>query len=246
MDLIKTIENKINNKEIYRIIFYGPSTTNMQSVFPNWPEIIRYVLREHLEKITGDWKFPDWYIQTANRALDGATSKDLLANCEEFVLKEKPDLVFLSVSKNDAYLNIDLKETEINTRKFMEVLLKNKIAVVFTTSAPSKEKRISVKIMPFVESDRKVARLYKQEENFEFIDFFQLIPASITEKMYSFISDGNEKLGFKPGDIDTVHFNRYGNAVIAGTVLKECFGANFDADKFLADLKDETKMHPRF
>jgi len=218
----------------------------MQSVFPAWPEIVRYALREHLEKIIGDWKIPDWYIQTANRALDGATSRELAEECEEFVIKEKPDLVFLSVAKNDAYFNVDTKETEINAKKIIDILLKNKIFTIFTTNVPSVDKKINAKIMPFVEADRKAAQFYGQEANFKFVDFFNLIPEQIAEKIYTFISDGNEFVGLKSGDIDTIHFNRYGNALVAGIVLKECFGINFDADKFMADLKDESRMYPRF
>ncbi len=245
MNIILGIKNKINKREIYRIVFYGPSTTNMQHVFPAWPEIIRYVLRENINKLMDSYN-SDWYIQTANRALDGAASRDLLDNSEEFVIKENPDIVFLSVSKNDAFVGIKPQETEANTKKLIDIFLKKQITVVFTTSVPSVDKKINDKIIPFVERDRMVAQFYDRVEKFQFIDFFNSISAKMTEKMYTYISERNEDFGFQQGDIDTVHFNRYGNAIVAGVILKECFGVNFDADKFLADLKDETKKYPQF
>lgn len=240
------ILEKIKNKKIYRIIFYGPSTTNMQSIFPAWPEIIRYALRDHFEKTIGDWKGPDWYIQTANRSLDGATSGELLQNCQEFVLDEKPDLVILSASKNDAYFDVDPKETEANEKQLIDKLIGNNIDILFTTSMPSSDKNINNKIVSYMEVDRGIALFYKDNARFKFIDLFQLAPEQILKDIYTLNSDGNEVMGFKVGDIDTVHFNRYGNAVVAGIVLKECFGFDFDARKFLTDSQDETRMYPRF
>lgn len=247
MNLIKEIENKIKSENIYKIVFYGASTTTVTYSFPNWAEIMRYVLREKLDEIIGNWKVPSWFIQSFNGGLDGASSKDLLMNLERFVIKEDPDAVFLSASKNDAYYNFEVGETERNIKRIIEKLLKNEIKVIFTTSIPSSSEDRNNRINNFVENDRNIASKYKDNSNFLFVDFFKLIEKKYRGKMYTLIQESNEKItDSKRGDIDTIHFNKYGNAVITSVLLKECFGIDFNIDKFMKDIKDDTRKNPRF
>lgn len=117
MNLVKETGKKIKSENIYKIVFYGPSTTDVAYSFPNWTEIMRYVLREYFNGIIDNYKISDWHIQTSNRGLKGASSKDLLVNLESFVIEEKPDLVFLSVTKNDAYYDFDIKKPRIISKK---------------------------------------------------------------------------------------------------------------------------------
>ena len=247
MDLIKEIEKKIKSENIYKIVFYGASTTTVTYSFPNWAEIMRYVLREKLDEIIGDWKVPSWFIQSFNGGLDGANSKELLMNLERFVIKEDPDAVFLSASKNDVYYNFKVGETEKNIKQIIEKLLKNEIKVIFTTSIPSSSESRNNKINNFVENDRNIAFEYKDNSNFLFVDFFKLIKKKYRGKMYTLIQESNEKItDSKLGDVDTIHFNKYGNMVIASILLKKCFGIEFNADKFMKDIKDDTRKNPRF
>lgn len=247
MDLIKEIENKIKAKNIYKIVFYGTSTTTVTYSFPNWAEIMRYVLREKLDEIIGDWKVPSWFIQSFNAGLDGASSTDLLENLERFVIKENPDLVFLSVSKNDFYYNFKEKETKKNIKQIIDRLLKKGIKVIFTTSVPSSDEKRNNNIMVFAENDRKIASKYKDDSNFLFVDFFELIKKKYLGRMYTLIQESNEKItDSKLGDIDTIHFNKYGNAIIASVLLKKCFGIKFNVGKFIKDIEDNTRKNPRF
>ncbi|MCK5084608.1 MAG: SGNH/GDSL hydrolase family protein [Candidatus Pacebacteria bacterium] len=247
MDLIKEIEKKIKDEDIFKIVFYGASTTVVAYSFPNWAEIIKYALRERFEEIIGDWKAPYWFIQSFNGGLDGASSRDLLMNLERFAIKENPDLVFLSASKNDAYYNFKPGETEKNTKQITEKLLKNGVKIIFTTSIPSYDEKRNDKIKIFAEKDRKIASEYKDNSNFLFVDFFKLIENKYLGKMYTLIQESNEEIiDSKRGDIDTIHFNKYGNAVVASVLLKECFGIDFDVDQFIKDIKDDTRKNPRF
>jgi lysophospholipase L1-like esterase len=244
---MKDIENKIKSEDIFKIVFYGASTTVVAYSFPNWAEIMKYALREKFEEIIGDWKAPYWFIQSFNGGLDGASSKDLLINLERFVIEENPNLVFLSASKNDVYYNFKVGETKKNIKQIIEKLLKNEIKVIFTASIPSSSESRNNKINNFVENDRNIASEYKDNPNFLFVDFFKLIKKKYLGKMYTLIQESNEKItDSKQGDIDTIHFNKYGNAVVASVLLKECFGIEFSVDKFMKDIKDDTRKNPRF
>ncbi|MCK5490815.1 MAG: SGNH/GDSL hydrolase family protein [Candidatus Pacebacteria bacterium] len=247
MNLISEIENKIKTEEVFKIVFYGASTTTVTYSFPNWAEIMRYTLREKLDEIIGDWKVPAWFIQSFNAGLDGASSRDLLNNLDDFVIKESPDLIFLSISKNDFYYKFKLKETTKNTKKIIDKLLKKGVNIIFTTSVPSSDEKRNEKINIFLENDRKIAIEYENNSNLIFVDFFELIKKKYRSKMYTLIQESNENItDAKKGDIDTIHFNKYGNAVIASVLLKECFGIEFDVDKFIKDIKDDTRKNPRF
>lgn len=247
MDLIKGIEKKIRDEDIFKIVFYGASTTTVTYSFPNWAEIMRYVLREKLDEIIGDWKVPSWFIQSFNAGLDGASSKDLLMNLERFVIKENPNVVFLSASKNDAYYNFRVEETEKNIKQIIEKLLEENVKIIFTTGIPSSDEKRNNKLKIFTEKDKKIASEYKDNSNFLFVDFFGLIKKKYREKMYTLIQESNEEItDSKLGDIDTIHFNKYGNAIVASVLLRECFNIKFDVEKFMKDIKNDTRKNPRF
>ena len=247
MNLIKEIENKIKKEDIFKIVFYGTSTTTVTYSFPNWAEIIRYVLREKLDEIIGDWKSPSWFIQSFNAGLDGANSRDLLKNLKRFVIAENPELVILNISKNDLYYNFKTEETKNNSKQIIDRLLENGVKIIFTTGIPSSDEKRNNNLMVFVENDRKIAFDYKDISDFLFVDFFKLIDEKYFDKMYTLIQESNEKItNSKKGDIDTIHFNKYGNAIVASVLLKECFNIRFNIDKFIEDIKDNTRKNPRF
>lgn len=63
---LEDIKTSIEKGKPYLIAYYGASTTSQEYVFPNWGDIIRYVLKFELEQIMNDWKKPLWNIHTIN------------------------------------------------------------------------------------------------------------------------------------------------------------------------------------
>lgn len=247
MKFFDEIVNNASKDQLFNVVYYGPSTTSVDFVFPNWGQVVQYVMREELTKIIGDYKKAFWNFQVSNRGLDGASSGDLLERMDDLVLNSKPDLVFLSAGKNDAYYEIDKEITRKNTREMIGKLLDGGARVVFVTSVPSSEERINEKISDYVEVDREVAKEFLDNENFVFIDFCELFPEELIEKSYTLITkDGNDVVGLEPGDTDSIHYNKFGNLVVAKIFLKEVFGIDFDENKFFDDLSDLTKEYPEY
>ncbi len=50
----------------------------------------------------------------------------------------------------------------------------------------------------------------------------------------------------KKGEIDPIHYNRYGNAIVAKILLKKVFSVDFDEEKFLEDLANPIVKWPRY
>ncbi|MDA3815312.1 MAG: SGNH/GDSL hydrolase family protein [Patescibacteria group bacterium] len=238
---MKTIVQK---DELFSIVFYGASTTSVEYSFPNWGEIIRYWLKEYIAEKIGKYY---WNLQTANRGLYGAGSQELLDRFEVMVENLDAKLIILQIGKNDFYYKIDKSITENNTRKIIQKSLEKNMLVVFTTSVPPATKELSEKIKEYAEVDRKVAKEFAGNENFMFIDFYNFFSEEDLERSYTLISEGgNVNIGIIPGGLDPVHFNKHGNALIAKIILKESFGIDFDHNKFIQDLSDNTKKYPGF
>lgn len=233
----------VQRQLFFRIVFYGASTTSQEFVFPNYGEIIRYVLKEEAIKVSGDWKYSYWSLQTSNRGLNGASSYDLKRYCSELVLAEKPHLVFLSMGKNDADLGIGIHETEENTRFVMQRILESGAHLVFATTVPSNNEKRNQKISSFIDLDRTVSSEFARNEKFLFIDFYSLIPREELDFFYTLIGEKNEVAQMKEGEIDFVHYSQYGNAYVAGVYLREVFGIRFDHKKFLQGLMDKSKKY---
>lgn len=237
----------IKQDELYSIVFYGASTTSAEYAMPNWGEIIRYCLKMEMEDAIGDYKKANWNIQTANRGLNGGSSQDLLERFDELVLSLSPRIIFLSVGKNDAYYEIDRRITEENTRKIIQKSLNANMKVVFMTTVPALTEKLNDKIRNYVEVDRNVAQEFLNNENFMFIDFYDFFTKEDLEKSHTLISvNGNEIVGITPGEIDPIHYNKIGNALVAKIILKEIYGLNFDSEKFISDLADISKKYPGY
>lgn len=247
MIFYKAAKQSVLDEEPFFITFYGPSTTSMEFVFPNWGEIIRFALKRSLEEESNLYKIAYWYIQTSNYGLNGATSRDLRMHFDKLVTKRKPQLVFLNGSKNDPFLDIPLRETKRNTEWLIERCLALDVLLVFTTSVPALKDELNKKIMQYVDLDRRVAQGFQTNENLRFVDFYEHFKKDDTKKSYSLISpSGNEHFQVEPGQVDPIHFNRFGNAFVAKILLKEIFEIDFDHIKFLNDLEDESKKYPGF
>lgn len=238
----KDLENKIKQDKIFSIVYYGASTTSIDYVFPGWGSIMRYWLRDYIKENVGPYY---WNLQTVNRGLDGASSGELLERFSQMIESVNPDLVFLNIGKNDYYYKIKQEETEKNTRKIIEKSLKNGYKVVFTTSVPALTKDLNQKIKPNVDLDRRMAQEFSDNKDFIFVDFYNFFSEEDLKRSYTLISDnGNKVIGIKPGEVDPIHFNKYGNALVAKILLKEVFGIEFAHEKFIRDLDDNTKKYP--
>jgi len=241
------IKEQVEKDQLFLIVYYGASTTSQESIFPNWGEIIRYVLKDKLTDEIGDYKKAYWNLQTLNLGLDGASSIDLLKRFEDLVLEKKPNLIILEASKNDVYYKIDKKTSEINNRKIIQKALDKGIKLVFIKEIPSLREDLNKKISDYLETDKKVADEFKDNKGFIFIDLFNLFPKNLLKRAYTRISmGGNPDVGFGPGEVDPVHYNRFGSAIVAKIILKEAFGIDFNEEKFLKDLDDSTKKYPDF
>ena len=241
------IKSKVEKDKPYLIAYYGASTTSHEWIFPNWGDIIRYVLKDELEHALKDWKKPAWNIHTINLGLDGATSSDLFNRFDKLVLDKNPNLIFLEEGKNDIYFNIEGKVTEANKKKTIRKALEKGIKVVFISTIPSLWEKLNRKIINNMEVDNNVAREFKDDKNFMFVNLFELFPKNLIEKSYTLISkEGNDVVGIAPGEIDPIHYNRYGNAIVAKILLKKVFGIDFDENVFLKDLNNPEKQYPDY
>lgn len=242
------IKKSAEQDKLSLIIYYGASTTSFEHVFPNWGEIMRYVLKAETEVYVSDndGKNAYWNLQTVNFGLAGASSIDLSERFDDLVLARNPRIIFLNVGKNDVYFKIDKRITEKNTEKIIKKALAKNIKVVFTTTVPPLRGDLNKKIFDYVEVDKSVASQFKNNQNFVFVDLFELFPKNLIEKSYTLIAEANEDVGVTDGDIDPIHYNKYGNAVVAKILLDKVFGIKFDYERFLKDLEDSTKKYPEY
>lgn len=245
MSLITQIKKQVESDRPYLIAFYGPSTVSFEYIFPNWTEVIRYAVKDHLETVVEDYKKIYWNIFTMNLGMSGATSKDLLERAD-YVRKMDPDLVFVTSSKNDAYLDISPDQSGKNSSALITYFLEQGKKVVFLTSIPSLRNDLNEKIAPYVDMDRGVSKKFGKHENFLFIDLYQLFPSDKIERSYTMISESNPAEGVVEHEKDPIHYNHYGNSIVAKIILKEAFGIEFDNDKFLQQAYDEGIKYPAY
>ena len=247
MNFSESLKNKFGNNEVVDIAFYGSSTTSVEYIFPNWVEIIRYVLKMSLDKGFADYRQVWWNLFTHNVGLDGAKSSDLLDNLKKIVLDKNPHLIFIDAGINDYYFMVPLEETRKNIEQIIKQALASGSRVVYWTSAPSAREDRNQAYETYHKVEQETAAIFSGNSNFLFVDLFSIFPKDAIEKSYTLIEpDGNEVLGLKPGEQDYVHFNRYGNAVVAKILLKEAFGIDFEVEKFLGSLSDQTNKYPKF
>jgi lysophospholipase L1-like esterase len=246
MNFFEDIKKQIEQNKLFLIAYYGASTTSAEYCFPNWGEIIRYVLKDALEESTGIYQKAYWNLQTMNMGLNGALSADLLERFDFWVLDKNPNLIFLNVGKNDPYRNIDKEVTRKNTKTIIEKSLEKNIKVVFTTTMPALRDDLNKKVLEYIKVDQEIAEYFKGNENFIFVDLFNFFPKEAIKKSYTLIGEENNNVGVKEGETDPIHYNRYGNAIVAKILLKKVFDIDFDEEKFLKDLTDPTVKYPSY
>lgn len=225
------IQNHIQKDKIYTIAFYGDSITSTEWVHPNWREIIEYVLKDYLGFVMKDWKTPSWNIRTINSALDGAKSEDLREKLDSYVLAHEPDLVILQGTRDDLTFNIGIKNHINNITSIIKEILNRKISVIFCGTNPSLNQEDNRKYSPYIKKGALIARQLK----IKYVDLFNKLQNYDLKKFYTFLSEGNEAEGTKPGEIDPEHPNVLGNAYIAKILLKDIFGIEFDPELYIKD-----------
>jgi len=263
---LEEIRERALNDNPYFIAYYGASTTSQEFSFPNWGEIIRYVLKDKLlGPDKSEWRRIYWNIHTINIGCDGASSKDLLERLDSLVLGHRPDtviindandndrhyispdIVLLAAGKNDKPLGMDSSESHYNIRTMVSRLTDKKIKVVLTTTPASIRADINEGVSRYIEVDRLVAQELEHEKLFKFVDLNRLIPSEKLTEIYTAISlEGNDDIGFSAGEVDPVHYNAYGNAIVAGHLLKQVFDIDFDPDKFWADARNDKVQFPTY
>ncbi|MBU0976191.1 MAG: GDSL-type esterase/lipase family protein [Patescibacteria group bacterium] len=229
---LQKIISKIKKDKVYKIVFYGDSITSTEWVHPNWREIVEYVLKDYIGSVTKDWTTPSWRIRCINSGMDGATTKDLLKDLNEYVLTYKPDLVLSIFGKNDMYLGIEPKEHKRNIRKIALNIIEKDIDYVFCTSTATLNQKRNIDFLSY----KKLTSEALDKLPVKIVDLFEEFKAHDLEKFFTFISEnGNDVAGIKPGDIDYLHPNQLGNAYIAKILLKEVWGIEFDPELYIKE-----------
>lgn len=238
---LSQIKNILLEGKRFPIVFLGDSITSAEWVHPNWREIVEYVLKEELQEKMGDWKIPSWGIRGINSGLDGASSEDLLVHLESDVFFYKPSMVICITGKSDMHYKISPIVHKENVTRLIQKITAKVPYFVFCTSTASLTKEFNQRYEPYVEW---VKSLFPRPKA-QFVNLFEKYRKFNLARLFTFISGGNEAVGFEPGDIDTLHPNQLGNAYIAKVILKEVFDIDFDPEKYIKETL-EGKMYPGY
>lgn len=238
---LQKIINKIQKDEVYRIVFYGDSITSAEWVHPNWREMVEYVLNEEIAEILDDWELPSWRVRCFNSAMDGATSKDLLDNLNEYIFNLNPDLTILMAGKNDLHNKITVKQHNENIKDLCNQISKES-DFVFLSSAPSLDAKITKLFSEYTRQYDEITN----ELGIKFINTFNKYQKFDLSKMFTFeLPFDNDLINRKKGDTDPLHPNQIGNAYIAKVFLEEYFEIDFNPDKYIKETL-EGAMYPEY
>jgi len=229
---LKGVKNHLLSGGKFKIVFLGDSIVSAEAVHPNWREISEYVLKGEIGKIMNDWKTPAWGIRCINSGLNGATSQDLLVHLDSEVFSHKPKMVICMIGKNDSYFDINPSAHKKNIETLIEKITEKIPFFVFCTSTPDNNEKTNKIYEQYTEEDRF---LFPQPKT-QFIDLFKIYQGFDLDKIFTFISQGNEDVGIKPGEPDFQHPNALGHAYITKVILKEIFGIDFNPELYMKTL----------
>lgn len=247
MKIFDFIKENTRNYKPTEIYCYGPSTTSFEYVFPNWCEVLRYGLKTALEEYFDDYNQINWNLFVHNMGLDGAVSSELLERLNSLVLSKNPNVVFISATTNDFCHNLPIKDMRENMFKIISDSLEAGAYTIFFTMVPSINEKHNNEYAKYLKEEIAISEEFSHNERFIFVNMFDIFPKELLEKSYTYIEENeNHVVGVESGTIDYIHYNRYGNVVVAKIFLKEIFGVEFDHDQFLKDINDETIKYPRF
>ncbi|CAN5224849.1 hypothetical protein BH09PAT2_BH09PAT2_00610 [soil metagenome] len=241
--MLQNIKKFIQKENIYRIVCIGDSLTSAEWVHPNWRDIVEYVLKQDITanffKENDGWKVPSWNIRMINSGLDGATTANYVLLLEEYVYLYKPQLAIIMLGCNDA-LFLQPEATYDNLRSMIQDFKEANITVALANDPYITDEIYRNKYMPFHE---KIQQLSGEADIF--VDLWSETQQFPLKDMFTYISDGNDDVPMKPGDIDYLHPNPLGNAYIAKVFLKQIFGIDFDAEKYIQGVI-EGVMFPNY
>ena len=239
--MIKLIVDKIIQtltiKQGYRIAFVGDSLTSCEWIHPNWREIVEYVLKNELESKFEDWKIPSWGIRCFNFGFDGSTTKDILEKVNE-ILEVKPNLIISLMGGNDPTFKIKPEESKNNIEKLLKIFDENKIEVFWMTSLSEMRESNNTEF----ENYRLATLSIRTANNQVIFDSFSEYSKYDLKGFYTLKTDEYNNIGLKT---DPGHPNQLGNAFIAKMVLENCFGINFDPEKFMETILSGEK-YPKY
>ncbi|MDD3647919.1 MAG: SGNH/GDSL hydrolase family protein [Candidatus Dojkabacteria bacterium] len=238
---LQKIASKISKNKIYKIVFYGDSITSTEWVHPNWREITKYVLEDHLTFLTKDWKKSSWNIRMFNGGLNGSTSSEMAEGIDKYVINQRPDLVLLQGNRNDLTFKVPIKKHTENINKMIKNLLSHKIETIYWGTPASLDKDRNKMFKPYLKDCLEIVKRNK----IPYVNMFDKIQEYKLTRFYTFASVGNEDENMKKGQIDVVHPNQLGNAYIAKILLKDIWGIEFDPDLYIKETL-EGKMYPEY
>ncbi len=234
MNILKDIKSTINQNRLYKIVFSGDSFTSSDWLHPNWREILEYVLKEELTKMTGGWKKPYWNIRCINAGLDGASTKDILDLSYKYILCHKPQMTLILAGINDTWQNISPPQFLDNLTKLSNLLKRENCFTIYVSPPPSSNEEENEKFAPFLaQSGTKLSEL--MDLYIDLFDDFRVIKD--LNKFYTLVSEGNEDFDIKPGEKDFIHPNVLGNAYMAKFILEKLFGVSFTPEKYLSNMR---------
>ena len=210
-------------------MFLGDSITSAEWVHPNWREIIEYVVKEELTKALSDWKLPSWGVRCINSGFDGSTTRDWLYLLEQAVFAYNPDMVLVLGTPNDKDLKISVDEYKNNMRKVLQALSAKVTDVVYCTDLTANKPSYNESSQAYLEAVKTIFPI----KNVLYVDLFNKFQSLDLNKLYTFVSTGNEDIDLKPGEFDFIHPNQLGNAYIAKFILETAFGVSFDPEKYM-------------
>jgi len=241
MNILADMKKNLLAAKNINIVFIGDSITSTEWVHPNWREMIEYALKEELAAEIKEWKTPSWNIRCFNCGFDGSTTKDILGMLDDRILSVKPTIAIYIENTNDMHHNTTPEEHKKDVETLIAGLSKVCDIVILASAIPGDNKEYSATILKYVNSVKKI----KFGKKTLFVNTFDEYSKYDLKKFFTFVSEGNESLGIKSGEIDFCHPNPLGNAYIAKIILEKVFRIKFNPEKYIVDtLRGE--MFPKY
>ena len=220
--------------QFFRAVCIGDSTTSQEWCHPNWIDWLNFTFRE-----TDNWQ-EDWKRKFINSGRDGGTIEHFIEYFKEEVRLYQPHVVIVSIGLNNLIPTFDSEEMK-DSLKGLFYKIKNINSDLITWSPYAIPKK------RYLDDLEKISNIYKSLTNeFEgvFIDIYREFLKYDLDKLFTFISDGNEVWGIEPGKRDFLHCNVAGNQIIAEKIAKEGFGESLSNWEFgTMKLLDLSNFH---
>lgn len=240
-DLKKVVIDRLNNGQLYKIVFLGDSITSAEWVHPNWRDIVEYVLKFELEGIFKSWEVSHWNIRCISVGLNGGTTEDLLRFLNNEVLGYSPDLVICMGTDNDAMYDILLEKQVENIASIRKVLSEKVEHFVYCPDIASGNEKKNADYQKFVDAVMEV----KPKSNEIVINVFEEFKKFDLSKFFTFLLSPEEREDKNVEEVDLVHPNVLGNAYLAKIMLEKVFAISFDPEKYVRDVAKGVK-YPKY